>query len=101
MMTEHIIEQLKSIIASKLDVNIHFDDIQEDAPLFEEGLGLDSIAIMELITLIEAEFNFKFTELELDMEQFKDIQTLAHLIAHKLKGQASEIIETNETCCSP
>ena len=84
-MNESIIAQLKNIIANQLDVNLKIEDIKADMPLFEEGLGLDSIAIMEFITLIEENFEFQFDEDELNMEPFQNLQTLAHFVSTKLK----------------
>jgi len=83
-MSEKVIDELKKIIAEQLDVNIKREEISEDAPLFEEGLGLDSIAIVEFITLIEEQFDFEFEEDELEMERFKDIRTVAGFISARL-----------------
>ncbi len=80
-MNDQIIHQLKQIIAEELDVNIHADDIDEKASLFEEGLGLDSVVIVELITLIEKHFDFQFSEDELNMELFQNLQTIAQGIS--------------------
>ncbi len=82
-MIENIIGQLKHIIADDLDVNTKLDEIDENASLFEEGIGLDSIAIMEFITLIEERFDFQFSDEELNLEPFKNLQTLAHFISIK------------------
>ena len=48
-MSNIIVNQLKDIIANKLDVNLAYDEIDENVSLFEDGLGLDSIAIVDLI----------------------------------------------------
>lgn len=84
-MIESTIDQLRQIIAEQLDVNIRIDDIQADTPLFEEGLGLDSIAIMAFITLIEENFGFQFAEDELTMEPFQNVTTLAQFVSAKLE----------------
>ena len=82
--TENVVDQLKHIIADELDVNIKFDEIDETAPLLEEGLGLDSVAVMEFISLMEARFGFKFSEEELSLEPFNNLQTLADCISTKI-----------------
>lgn len=79
-MIENVIDRLKQIIAEQLDVNIKLQDIDADAPLFEGGLGLDSIAIVELITLIEERFGFQFADDELNLKPFQDLRTLAQFI---------------------
>lgn len=80
-MDDKIINRLKKIIAEELDVNIRVEDIDENASLFEEGLGLDSVVIVELITLIEKHFQFQFSEEELGMEQFRNLRTIARVVS--------------------
>jgi len=77
---ETTIDQLKHLIANELDVNIQLAEIGPDVPLLEDGLGLDSIAIVELITLIEEKFAVEFSEDELNMEAFANIRTLSQWI---------------------
>lgn len=86
-MIENVIVQLKQIIVDKLDVNVKLEEIDDNASLFEEGIGLDSVAIMEFISLIEADFGFKFSDDELNMEPFKDLRTLAAYIIEKQEKQ--------------
>ena len=85
-MAESVIDGLKHIIAEQLDVNLDPQEIDESAPLFEEGIGLDSIAIMDFILLIEERFGFQFSDTELNVELFKNLKTLAGLIATKVEG---------------
>ena len=59
-MADNIIAQLKNIIVEELDVNRKIEEIDEASSLFEEGLGLDSVTIMEFIALIEKKFGFQF-----------------------------------------
>ncbi len=83
-MADNIIAQLKTIIVEELDVNRKLEEIDEESSLFEEGLGLDSVTIMEFIALIEKCFNFQFSDEELSMEPFKNLQVLADFISTKL-----------------
>jgi acyl carrier protein len=85
-MSQDVLTQLKSIIANELDVNLKQDDIDENASLFEEGIGLDSVTIMEFISLIESSFSVQFSDEELDFQQFKDLNTLAGFVTHKLSA---------------
>ena len=48
-MIENTIEQLKDMVAEKLDVNLRRDQIDPDAGLLAEGLNLDSLAIVEFL----------------------------------------------------
>lgn len=85
-MAEAIVNRLKKIIADKLDVNIAYNDIDETISLFEDGLGLDSIAIVDLIVSIEKDFALSIDDQELNVELFKSLRTLAQFIQGKLDG---------------
>jgi len=79
--------RLKHILSEQLDVNIALADIRDDSLLFEGGLGLDSVAVMEFITLIEENFGFQFGENELNLEPFKDISVLSDFVVAKLSPE--------------
>lgn len=80
---ETVIEQLKTIIADQLDANIERAEITREIPLLEDGLGLDSIMLVELISLVEETFGFQFAEDELDMAIFTNLDTLATFVTTK------------------
>ncbi|MCB0060915.1 MAG: hypothetical protein KDE19_02325 [Caldilineaceae bacterium] len=80
---ETVIEQLKTIIADQLDANIERAEITREIPLLEDGLGLDSIMLVELISLVEETFHFQFDEDELDMAIFTNLDTLAAFVTAK------------------
>lgn len=82
-MVDDTIEQLKYLIAHKLDLDLQEGSIDTDAPLLEGGLKLDSLAIVELITLIEETFGFQFGEEDLNMDAFGSVRSLAAVIAPK------------------
>ncbi|PCI28600.1 MAG: acyl carrier protein [SAR324 cluster bacterium] len=87
-MKNNITDQLKQLISTELDLNISPEDIDENMSLFEDGIGLDSVAIVELITLVEGHFKFRFSDDELGIEPFKNISTLAHFVTGKLEIQS-------------
>jgi len=89
MTNDKIINQLKYIIAEELDMNLKQEEIKEDVSLFEEGLGLDSIAVMEFISSIETHFNFQFSDDELSLEPFKNLSTVAQFISGKVETQVN------------
>ena len=73
-------EQLRALIAGSLDVNLTIDKIDPDVSLLDDGLGLDSLAIVELISLSEARFGIEFGENELNMETFASLRALAAVV---------------------
>ncbi|MBO4488196.1 MAG: acyl carrier protein [Bacteroidales bacterium] len=57
-------------------------DIADDAPLFgEEGLGLDSIDVLELIVLLDRNYGIKITDPKAGKEIFASVRTMADYVA--------------------
>ena len=55
-------------------------DIGDDQPLFVEGIGLDSIDALELIVLLQQEYNIKLSNAEDGPRVFHSIRTMADYI---------------------
>ena len=54
---ENTIARIKQLIVRALNLqDLRPDEIETDAPLFGEGLGLDSVDALELVVAIEKEF---------------------------------------------
>ena len=56
------------------------EDIDENAPLFGDGLGLDSIDALELIVLMEKNYGIKLQDPNQGKEIFKSIVTMAEYV---------------------
>lgn len=76
-----LVNELKTKIieASKL-VDLKPEDIDADAPLFGEGLGLDSIDALELMLLLEKNYGIKLKNPAEGKEVFKSVRTMAEYI---------------------
>lgn len=83
MKKQEIITKLKDLIVYELDINIKREELSDDSPLLEGGIGLDSISIVNLIVLIEKNFNIRFQDEEITMDLFSDLNTLASFIESK------------------
>ncbi|MCL1868260.1 MAG: phosphopantetheine-binding protein [Paludibacter sp.] len=78
---DELILQLKREIIEVLNLeNLNPQDIDENAPLFGEGLGLDSIDALELIVLMEKNYGIKLKDPAQGKEIFKSIKILAQYI---------------------
>jgi acyl carrier protein len=84
-----ITERLKHIIANDLDINAKMETIREDVSLLEGGVGLDSVAIMEFICIVEEQFGFEFSDEELSMEPFQSLNTFSEFVANKTTQAAA------------
>lgn len=61
------------------------DDIETDAPLFGEGLGLDSIDVLEIIVLLEKKYGIKLANPAEGKGIFKSIATIADYVNRNRK----------------
>lgn len=79
--------QLKSQIIEALNLeDMQPDDIQNDQPLFGEGLGLDSIDALELIVLLDKQYGIKLSNPKEGKAIFQSIDSMAEYIAaHRTK----------------
>ena len=84
---EELILKLKEEIIEVLNLeDVKPADIDENAPLFGEGLGLDSIDALELIVLMEKNYGIKLKDPAQGKEIFKSITVLAeYIVANRTK----------------
>ena len=78
----NLVDELKQMIIDVLALeDISIEDIDTDAPLFGDGLGLDSIDALELGLALKKRYgihlNAESTETK---EHFKSIQSLVALV---------------------
>ena len=78
---EELISELKKQIIEALNLeDLEPEDIETNAPLFVEGLGLDSIDALELMVLVEKKYNIKIETAEDGKQIFHSVQTIADFI---------------------
>ena len=83
--TQNLSLELKRMIIETLELeDITPDDIEPDAPLFGEGLGLDSIDALELAMVLEERYGVQLGEdPDENREIFHSVQSLANFVANK------------------
>ena len=83
---EELKTQLKQQIIEALNLeDITPADIADDAPLFGDGLGLDSIDALEIILILEQNYGIKIANAADARPLFKSIDTLAEFVAANRK----------------
>jgi len=82
---EKLIVELKQNIVKNLNLEeVSWQDIETDAPLFVEGLGLDSIDALELIVMLEMNYGIKIESSETGKRILYSVKTMAEtIIANK------------------
>lgn len=82
-----LVVELKKEIIEVLNLeDVTPDDIDSDAPLFGEGLGLDSIDALELIVLLEKNYGIKLNDPKEGRAIFKSVASMAEYVKeHRTK----------------
>ena len=76
-----LISKLKQQIVDQLNLaDVDPATIDENAPLFGEGLGLDSIDALELILLMQKNYNIKIATAEEGQKIFSSVRAMADFI---------------------
>ena len=83
MATENLAPRVKELIVRRLKLDIDPKSIEDDAPLFGEGLGLDSIDALELVLGLEQEFGIKVEDEEVGVKAFASVNALVDFIEQK------------------
>jgi len=82
-----LVREVASLIVAALNLDVAPADIDPDAPLYGEGLGLDSIDILEIALVVSKQYG---VQLRADSEEneriFGSLRQLAdYITAHRTK----------------
>ena len=85
-----IMEELKKTLKLQMIEALNLEgmtpeDIDDDAPIFGEGLGLDSIDVLELIVLLEKNYGIRLANPADGKEVFKSVSVMADYVARNRK----------------
>jgi len=79
---EQLIQTLKEQLIEALNLEDTTPaDIDTDAPLFGDGLGLDSIDALEIIILVDKRYGVKLANSAEARPVFRSVRTLAEYVA--------------------
>jgi methoxymalonate biosynthesis acyl carrier protein len=76
----------QDIIRDYIMENVNLQDINDDFDIFEAGL-VNSLFAIELMTFLEKAFNIKVTMDDLDMENFKTVNSTGRFVQRKREGR--------------
>ena len=87
MQTTAFESELAALIVQALNLDIGPEEIDPEAPLFGEGLGLDSIDMLEIALAVSKKYGFKLRSDDADNERiFASLRALtAHIEKHRTK----------------
>ncbi len=84
---EALLPEVAELIISALNLDMAASEIEPDAPLFGEGLGLDSIDVLELALVISKRYGFQLkSDNEDNIRIFTSLRSLTgHIAAQRTK----------------
>ncbi|HEX5802788.1 MAG TPA: phosphopantetheine-binding protein [Azospira sp.] len=82
-----LLKEVAEIIVAALNLETTAAEIEPDAPLFGDGLGLDSIDILEVALVVSKRYGFQLkADNEDNVKIFTSLRTLAaHIAAQRTK----------------
>jgi acyl carrier protein len=88
---QNLIETLKRKIVETLDLaDVDPAAIDADAPLVSEGLGLDSIDVLELAVMIEQDYGIKINTEDEGKALFASVRAMAEgILARMTTGESA------------
>ena len=87
---EETLERLKRLIIESLNLEGMTPEMIDDgAPLFGDGLGLDSVDALELVVALEKEFSIRIEGEETTREAFASVEAMAGFVDSLTDGDDS------------
>ena len=79
------VDSLKRLIIESLNLEgVTPDMISEDAPLFGDGLGLDSVDALELVVALERKLGVKIRSHEIDPQVFASVNNMLRFVESRV-----------------
>jgi len=78
--------QIKQGIVRSLRLPISWEEIGDEMPLFDEGLGLDSIDVLELVLEIERQFGVLIEDEQTGMRVLRSVNSIAEFVRAQRPG---------------
>jgi acyl carrier protein len=85
---ETLADQVKAAIVRCLRMPIAPEEIQNDLPLFDEGLGLDSIDALEIVLELQRSFRVEISDEEVGKRALRTVSSIVAFIESARTGGA-------------
>ncbi len=89
MQLDEIKEGIKHIFTDRLNMDLSQIDASDDDGLFEDGWGIDSIDVIDIVLGVEQTFGVKLGQDEEVQKHFSTLNTLAAYIQSLMDAKAA------------
>ena len=83
-MNEDIRSRVKSVLCRNLLKDLNAEDLGDESPLIEYGVGVDSVSRLEFLVALEEEFGIRLDESEITPEFFETVSNIAGFISSRI-----------------
>ena len=83
-MKENINSRIRKVLIEKMLSEVDPEEIKGDTPLIELGVGVDSVATLELLVALETEFKISIDEDDISQNLLENIDSIAEYIGKRL-----------------
>lgn len=84
------VAEMKNLIVETLRLEgVTPSSIADDQPLFDSGLGLDSVDALELVVAIERRYDITLQGADLERSTFATVLSLARFVESKVSGRTA------------
>ena len=77
---DNLVSQVKVAIIRCLRMPIAPEEIGDDMPLFDQGLGLDSIDALEIVLELQRSFDVRISDEEVGKRVLRNVRTIVAFI---------------------
>ncbi|HWP92255.1 MAG TPA: acyl carrier protein [Thermodesulfobacteriota bacterium] len=84
-MSQEIKNRVKKVLINKFLQDLRPEYIKDDTPLIELGVGVDSVATLELIVALEEEFEIGIDESEINRELLTNLTSISDYISERIR----------------
>ncbi len=87
MSTQQLMPEVAALIVEALNLPVKPEDIQPDDPLYGDGLGLDSIDMLEIALVVSKRYGFQLkSDDENNQRIFASLRALSeHIASHRVQ----------------
>lgn len=83
---ESVESRLKNVLLRSVSQPLDSSQLDSNVALIRQGIGLDSVALLEFVVGIENEFNILLDEGDITLDSFGSLGNLASVICRKLNA---------------
>lgn len=88
------IESLKKILVAVVEIEFELEEVTPLTPLFDEGLGLDSFAVIDVIMEMEEHFGIEFSDADFLPDNFTNLSALGALVDRYLDQTNANVADS-------